>query len=58
MAPAKNKKQTTVTVRKTTPPVNPANGKEKGKQTETRNQKQMMAMAANMAPANTHLCEE
>jgi len=55
MAPAKNKQQTTAMARKTAPLANPANGKEKGKQTVTGNQKQTMAMAANMAPANAHL---
>jgi len=47
----------TAMARKTAPLVDPANGKEKGKQTATANQKQMKAMAANMAPANAHLAK-
>jgi len=37
--------------RKTAPPMDPANGKEKGKQTATANQKQTTEIAANTAPA-------
>jgi len=50
--------QTTPTAKKTTPPEDPANGKEEGKQTATGNQKQTTEIAANTDPAKGSVCEK